>query len=140
MRCVLVDHPWEMAADREQWLSRVATWKASGRSAKDFARGQGYSSSALQYWSCRLRKEARQNAENPETEAPKPVRLARVLRRASEPRVAFTSSDASLSANSPIAIVIGGMSVVVQSGFDARTLSSVVDVLESRARSHAGAR
>jgi hypothetical protein len=113
-----------MAADREQWTARVEAWRSSGRSAKEFCRGQGYSASALGYWSSRLRKEA---------EAKKEVRLARVIRRPSPTLSPEPSArEHAAGAGSAITVVVGSATVNVSTGFDAATLVAVVDALESR--------
>lgn len=43
---------------REQWQALVAEWKASGSTAKEFARVHDLSASSLFYWSSTLQREA----------------------------------------------------------------------------------
>lgn len=43
--------------NREQWRALVAEWKASGQTAKDFARERDMASTSLFYWSSVLRRE-----------------------------------------------------------------------------------
>jgi hypothetical protein len=140
-----------MAADRDLWVKRVAAWQTSGRTAKEFSRGQEYAESALRYWSTRLRKEAQAQQERQSRDArfaladgqdaaPKKVRLARVV-----PRVPASTSKAAATrayhtATGSIVIAVGAIRVLVEPGFDAMTLGAVVDVLDNRVRVTGGAR
>lgn len=40
------------------WRNRVASWRASGKTAEAFSAGRGWSAGTLRWWSSRLRREA----------------------------------------------------------------------------------
>jgi orotate phosphoribosyltransferase-like protein len=42
-------------ATREEWISRIAEWKSSGLSAKDFARDRDFSFRTMLWWQSNLR-------------------------------------------------------------------------------------
>jgi len=90
-----------------EWTERVAAWRASGRTAREFAAGKGYSDKLLQWWGRELARRER----------PKPagVKLARVV------RVAAPSA--------PLTVSIGAARIEVRAGFDATLLRDVVDAL-----------
>ncbi len=48
-------------ANRDEWQKRVERWSDSGLSAKQFAAETGINAGTLQYWKCRLRKQAGTN-------------------------------------------------------------------------------
>jgi hypothetical protein len=140
-----------MASNRELWTERVASWRSSGRSAKDFSRGQPFSHSALLYWASRLRKEARAEQETQPKAGitgaatgpslAKQVRLARVIRRPGAESMAHPPScSAPAVVGGCVWVVVGEARVMVDPGFDPATLGKVLDVLEGRARAHGGLR
>ncbi len=45
-------------ANHEEWQKRVERWTDSGLSAKQFAAETGINAGTLQWWKCRLRKQA----------------------------------------------------------------------------------
>ena len=45
-------------ANRDEWQKRVERWSDSGLSAKEFAAETGINAGTLQWWKCRLRKQA----------------------------------------------------------------------------------
>jgi hypothetical protein len=117
-------------ADDKIWGERVAAWRASGLTAKEFATGQPFSAQQIWNWSYRLRR-ARPAPPAPAT-APqtathavkKCVRLARVV------RVATSAPPAS----SAMGLVVEwhGARIAVPPAFDRTTFSSVLEAIEHR--------
>ena len=98
-------------ASRATWAKRVATWRASGRTAVQFCARRDFKSSTLLWWSCQLGP------------APaSPIRLARVLRSPGR-------------APSPLVVLeVGRARLLVGAGFDRATLIAVLDVLDAQSR------
>jgi hypothetical protein len=101
-----------MTDTEAKWAARVAQWRASGKSAPEFAEGQGFEFSTLRYWASRL-KHLPQSLAKP---VPR-VRMVRV-RRTPHPVVA-----------EPMIVAIGAARVEVRSGFDRALLREVVEAL-----------
>lgn len=122
-----------MAETSKKWARRVAAWRASGLSSTEFCSGRDYSAGGLRYWAHQLKKQGAAQ------ESPAPaVRLARVVRapgpqEAAQPSPAEGERQSCARATSPSLVVeTQGVSIGVPPGFDAATLASVLDVLESR--------
>src|SRR5208283_3119726 len=103
-----------MTGTQTKWCDRVRDWKASGRSASDYADGRGFAAATLVWWSSRIRggalgKEAASTAPSSE------VRMARVVRGA-RPSSALT-------------LRVAGAVIEVRTGFDRVLLREVVDAL-----------
>jgi hypothetical protein len=47
-----------MTAAREQWRERVAQWRSSGQTAREFAARRGIKASTLSHWAWRLGRES----------------------------------------------------------------------------------
>jgi hypothetical protein len=124
-----------MTQTEVKWSERVRGWRESGRTAEQFAEGQGFEASTLRYWASRLR--AKQAGSAPAGEPPREtprVRLVRVRRRtrrtsgASETSTA-TPAGESTSPSAALVIALGAARIEVRRGFDARLLSDVVEAL-----------
>ena len=105
----------------ETWTKRVAEWRASGLTAREFSATGGFSRSALYEWSSKLGRAEKKEVVNP-------VRLARVIRRrvrsdfavlppAEMPRVLIEHRDSR---------------VFVPPGVDRLTLTTVFEALDAR--------
>lgn len=97
----------------ETWALRVRAWRASGKRAEEFSRGEGYAASTLRWWASKLKLEFPAAPE---------VRLARVVRTvapAPSPRILPIVID----------VTAAGARVEVGIGADRETLAMVVDVL-----------
>jgi hypothetical protein len=99
-----------------EWAQRVAAWRASGLSARDFCRELEYSGKDLQWWSSRLRR-----IQKPADA--KRVPLARVVRDASAPPPSASS----------IVVELGGARVQLAAGADHATLVAVFEALRASA-------
>ncbi len=115
-------------ANEKVWSERVAAWRASGLTAKDFTAGQPFSAQQLWNWSYRLRRACPVPA-TPVT-GPRPVaqamrkcvRLARVVRvAASAPQVPPTMG---------LVVEWHGARIAVPPAFDRTTFSIVLDAIE----------
>jgi len=101
-----------MTATEAKWAERVRRWRASGKTAPEFARGQGFESSTLRYWASRL-KQLPQSLS-------KPVPRVRMLRVRRMPRRADVES---------MVVAVGAARVEVRPGFDGALLREVVEAL-----------
>jgi transposase len=99
-----------------EWEVRVADWRASGLTAKEFCLEREYSAQNLLYWSSTLQ---RRDREQPR--AGRDVTLARVVRR----------ERAGPTRKAPAAIVVRTRTarVEVRPGADATTLAVVLGAL-----------
>jgi len=115
-------------ANDKVWGERVAAWRASGLTAKEFAAGQPFSAQQIWNWSYRLRR-ARSAPPAPVTVArpdahavKKCVRLARVV------RVAASAPPASPALG--LVVEWHGARIAVPPAFDRATFSTVLDAIE----------
>jgi hypothetical protein len=116
-----------MTQTEAKWAERVREWRASGRSAEQFAEGQGFKPSTLRFWASRLRvKTLSVTAPVARGEGGR-VRLVRVDRTPSaiEGRAAARESSSSAT----VVIAIGTARIEVRPGFDRSLLSAVVETL-----------
>lgn len=100
-------------ATEQEWRSRVAAWRASGLTGKQFAADKTYSVDSLYAWHRRL--------SAPPTPTPQPaLRIARVI------------PAPSLSSAPTITIERAGFRVTLTGAFDARTFDGVLSALGRR--------
>ncbi len=95
------------------WSERVRAWRASGLSAMDFARPEGYRPTTLSWWASELKRRERVKASAPLKVAMARVRVVRVR----------PEGDETLS------VVVGAARIAVRRGFDAELLREVVAAL-----------
>ena len=101
-----------MAATREMWSKRVARWKASGKTATEFAREHGLSESSLKWWAWKL------GAKRREAKTVSPLTF-----------VEMTSAIARGVAAIEV-VLETGVVVRVAADFDESALSRVLEVLD----------
>ena len=101
-------------AKRAEWLTRIAAWRASGKSAREFCQSREYSAQSLQWWSWHV---GRGTAPAASKVAP-PVALARAVRKP-------VPAQSSVSA---IVVHIGAARIEVGST-DRRALAAVLDAV-----------
>ena len=128
-------------ATRKEWARRVALWKRSGLTAKEFSAREGLKASTLSYWSWKL-ESLRGAAQKEEAEHEKG---GAAERRQSPKRKrgvgVYTRDDflgfelvAPPASGAELEIVVdGALRVRVPSGFDEATLRRVVGVLREGA-------
>jgi hypothetical protein len=105
-----------MTETETKWSERVREWRASGRTAKEYAEGREFKASTLVYWASCLRTGAGGAARAKKRE-PR-VRMVRVVPVAGAVRVDDT-----------IVVAIGAAHVAVRAGFDPALLRQVVRAL-----------
>lgn len=117
-------------ANDKIWGERVAAWRTSGLTAKEFATGQPFSAQQIWNWSYRLRR-ARPAPPAVVTDpaaithaVKKCVRLARVV------RVAASAPPASPAMG--LVVEWHGARIAVPPAFDRATFSTVLDAIEHR--------
>jgi hypothetical protein len=103
-----------MTETEAKWSERVREWKASGRTAKEFAEGRDFKASTMVYWASCLRTGT--GGARGTTKGEPRVRMVRVLR--SSPR-----------AEDAIVVAVGAARVAVRAGFDHALLREVVSAL-----------
>jgi len=109
-----------MSNTKAIWRSRVAAWRASGKTAEAFSAGQGFAVGTLRGWSSRLGREG-----TPASVASSGLRLAKVV-RSTDPVVVVAPRERG-------AIVIemhdARVRVRVEAGVDRATLSTVLELV-----------
>jgi len=100
-----------------EWAQRVAAWKASGLSGRDFCRELDYTSKDLSWWSSRLRRNGTQAA----VEGAR-VPLARVVRTLPSPPTPTAAS---------VVVELAGARVELRAGVDRTTLVTVFEALRA---------
>lgn len=114
-------------ANAQVWRKRVTDWKASGLPAEDFCDGRDFSGSLLRHWAWRLGLTRRRDRRvGPRTEPT--MSLARVV--VTRPRAPAAAPPGPRPPE--LELEVGLARVHVRAGFDAGTLSAVLDVLEGR--------
>jgi hypothetical protein len=103
-----------MTETQTKWTERVREWKASGRTAKEFAEGREFKASTLVYWASCLRRGSGDTAQPRKRPAGR-IRMVRVVAGGPRP-------DA-------IVVAVGGARVTVRPGFDPALLKQVVRAL-----------
>jgi hypothetical protein len=110
-------------ADAEAWSKRVAEWRASGLTAKEFCAKHDLPVSGLRNWTYRVRA-----AEK--TSEPSAVRLVPVTVR---PADAPVSAPRVEPAKLALTVELGAARIVVPAGVDRATLEMVLDALAEHA-------
>jgi hypothetical protein len=110
----------EQSTTEARWAERVAGWRASGQSAREYAETQGsFTAGGLRHWAYRLKK-AGVEAARP------PVRLVRIEPVSPAPTVAGGAGA--------LVIELGAARIHVPPGYDPATLRAVVDALAAEGR------
>jgi transposase len=97
-------------SNQSEWPARVADWRASGKSAREFCTDKDYSVTTLYWWASRLKRDGQPKPRR------SPMQLARVVRK--------TPDEASKHA--PIILQIGPVRLEIGRGADQTTLSKVL--------------
>jgi hypothetical protein len=105
-----------MTATQTKWSERVQAWRASGKTADEYASAFEFQASTLRYWASRLKTES----------AEKPAEIARVVRRQSRALV-VEGGDAGVQAE--VEVAVGEARIIVRRGFDAELLRQVAAAL-----------
>ena len=105
-----------MSDTKEIWKKRVASWRASGKTAEKYSAGRGWAAGTLLWWSSRLGREA----------APPAVRIAQLVR-----------SPAPRSIGQPVGTIVielldARVRITVDTGVDRDTLTAVLESLTSQ--------
>jgi hypothetical protein len=106
-----------MTDTETKWTERVRAWRASGRTAREFAEGQEFKPSTLTYWASQLRRSGSAEGGGAGKRASR-VRMVRVVGKASAaPR------------EETVVVAVGTARIVVREGFDRGLLREVVEAL-----------
>ncbi len=106
-----------MTETETKWAERVRAWRASGRTAREFAEGQESRPSTLTYWASQLRRLASTESGADGKRAPR-VRMVQVVARA-----------AVASREDTVVVAVGTARIVVRAGFDRALLREVIEAL-----------
>jgi inactivated superfamily I helicase len=109
-----------MTATQTKWAERVQAWRASGKTADEYASVFEFQASTLRYWASRLKTEA----------AKKPAAIVRVVRRAARE---VAAEPVGADVQSEVEVAVGGARILVRPGFDPEFLRQVAAAL-GRAR------
>lgn len=101
-----------MTANSKVWAERVALWRRSGQTSREFCEGKDYDNGRLLWWSSELNR--RDKIEGVGTKAT--PQFARVVAVANEDRAG-------------IVVRVGNADIVVSRGFEASLLVEVVRAL-----------
>jgi transposase len=101
-----------MTETEAKWSERVGEWRASGKTAEEFAEGRGFKGSTLRYWASTLGR----METGPGDVRKRRVRMVRVVTRPA-------AGGASLE------VAVGAARVTVRPGFDAGLLRQLVEAL-----------
>lgn len=114
---------------RATWVERVERWKKSGKSAEEFAAEIGVNVRSLKWWKWMLASERSTSTAKKSTK----VRAPTALVKASITPITFVEMTAAVVSDAIEVVLPTSVRVAVKPGFDDRTLSRVLDVLERRA-------
>lgn len=106
------------ASTEAQWSERVTAWRNSGESIAVFARGKGFSDSALRYWKMRLSRPPKENGR---------PRIVPLVSKSQAPRA--RAAVAAATPSSDVVVEVGLARIRVSRGFDREVLVSVVAAL-----------
>jgi hypothetical protein len=109
-----------MSDKKAIWRSRVAAWRASGKTAEEFSAGQGFAVGTLRWWSSRLGRES-----TPASVPSSGIRLAKVV-KSTEPAVVVAPSGRGTLI---IEMHDAGVRVLVEAGVDRATLCTVLELV-----------
>src|SRR5688572_6054609 len=110
----------EQATTEARWAERVAGWRASGQSAREYAETRGgFTAGGLRHWAYRLKKAGAKSA-------PQPMQLVRVETRSPSPSPP--------SVPGALVIELSTARIHIPAGFDAATLRAVLDLLAPGSR------
>lgn len=104
-------------ASRAEWSRRVAAWRGSGQSAREFAQQEGYSARTLQWWGSTFRRGRGSGGPSPDDVRLVPVVVDREPAGAARPLVVELR---------------GGHRVELARGFDGELLRQLLSVVEAR--------
>jgi transposase len=110
------DDRGSMSDTKETWKKRVASWRASGETAKKYSAGRGWSAGTLLWWSSRLGRE---------TPAPA-VRMAQLV-RSSAPRDRGEIAGAIV-----VELLDARVRVTVEPGADREVVGTILELLASQ--------
>ena len=112
-------------ATRAEWLERVRSWKASGKTRAEFAAKEDYSERSLGWWAWKLSSEGEsldakpRKAKRRSAKKPKSIELVELV----------TQND---PASKGLTMRLGSVELLVERGFDHELLGTLLDVLEAR--------
>jgi hypothetical protein len=106
-----------MTETATKWTERVRAWRASGRTAREFAEGQEFKPSTLTYWASQLRRSVSAEGGGSGKRAPQ-VRMVQVV---GKPAVAPREDT--------LVVVVGTARIAIRAGFDRALLRDVVEAL-----------
>ena len=116
----------------EQWNERVGAWKASGKSAGEFALSRGIDGRQLRWWKWHLSR--RKPAGGAQAASFVPVRVAEESRMAPRPRSARRPRSSPTASTDQYEVTLpSGIVLRVPAGFGARALAEVIAAVERAA-------
>jgi len=105
-----------------KWAERVGQWRASGKTAREFAAGQGFEASTLRYWASQLNR----------TRPGKPVVLSAPAAAVAHVRMVRVRRKPRAASAEAMVVWIGAACIELRAGFDRGLLREVVDALGAK--------
>lgn len=118
-------------ATREKWAKRVERWRDSGLSAKEFAAKTGLNARSLVWWRWEFSKSDAAPKQRRRRRSREAAAVA-ITKSPAQPTIKFVELMAPVSRDGLELILSSTVRVCVRPGFDAATLSRLLDVLEQR--------
>jgi hypothetical protein len=106
-----------MTETETKWTERVRAWRASGRTAREFADGQEFKPSTLTYWASQLRRSVSAEGVVAGKQAPR-IHMVQVV-----------GKGAMAAREDTLVVAVGTARIVVRAGFDRALLRDVVEAL-----------
>ena len=116
-------------ATAHEWQARVARWKSSGLTAKQFSAKHALSSKDLYNWASRLGMTSGQKPQQQAAPAASPVRLLRLVPQNKGATASRTGAGA--VGSSGVRLMVAGAAIALDTTFDEATLRRVLAVVNS---------
>jgi transposase len=114
---------------RKVWAERVAKWKESGLTLREFASQQGIHHRSLSWWKWQLTSKTPGTAPKRRRRRQAPAPIAKTT--ASSP-LTFVEMTAATETDRLEIVLSSSVRIRIRPGFDAATLGRLLDVLEAR--------
>lgn len=114
-----------------RWAARVAGWRASGLTAREYCEGREFNAGGLHHWASVLKRRA-PTSTTVTAIAEHPMQWVALRAQRAERAPAPPTSSGALagpSTSAPLTVELGAARVAIPSGFDGATLRVVLETL-----------
>ena len=116
-------------ANAQEWAKRVALWRESGLTAKEYAAAAGLNAGTLCHWAWKLGSDASSGEPSARPMPKTPPGDGAKVRSAALPRFVELSAATVTSSSTMLELVLGELRVRVPAGFDEQTLGRVLRIV-----------